>query len=281
VNGIVVDTHQHFWNLDRSRYGWMGPGAALWRNIEPPDLLPHLRKAGIDRTVAVQAEASDADTDYLLELAERWPFIGGVVGWVPLDRPDAAQRRLEGLTRHAKFRGVRHWGHTVADPDWLVRDRVIEGLRVLAGFHLPFDVVAVFPDHLRHLPTLAERVPGLTLVLNHLAKPPIRTRGWEPWAGQLKAAAQYPQVFAKVSGLTTAADPERWTAGDLQPYVDWAIECFGPERLMFGSDWPVSEAAGDYARMWAATQAVLGGLEPDGRAHVLGGTAERVYGPMP
>jgi L-fuconolactonase len=277
---LIVDAHQHFWNLDRSPYAWLGPDMApIFRTIEADELEPHLRAAGVDTTVLVQADNSAADTAYLLEVADKWPWVGAVVGWVPLDEPEEAQRRLEVLTCHPKFRGVRHLMHDEADADWIVRDRVLAGLEVIAAFGLPFDVVAVFPNHLRHVPTLASRIPDLTMVIDHLAKPPIRTQGWEPWAAQLREAAACPRVFAKVSGLNTAADPERWQVRDLAPYVDWAISCFGSDRLMFGSDWPVLELAGDYARVWAATEALLADLGQGERAAILGGTAERVYGP--
>lgn len=274
-----VDAHQHFWNLERVAYPWLsGADGPIFRTIEAPELEPQLRAAGMDRTVLVQAANSAEDTAYMLEVADRYEWVGGVVGWVPLCDPDEAGRQLERLCRHPKFKGVRHLIHNEADPDWVVQDRVLAGLEVLASFGLPFDVVAVFPHHLRHVPTLAERVPGLRMVIDHLAKPPIRTREMEPWAGQLAAAAAYPQVYAKVSGLNTAADWETWGAADLLPYVEHALDVFGPGRLMFGSDWPVLTLAGDYARVWRETLAVLAPLGVQERSQILGATAARFYG---
>jgi L-fuconolactonase len=274
-----VDAHQHFWNLERVAYPWLsGADGPIFRTIEAPELEPQLREAGMDRTVLVQAANSAEDTAYMLEVADRYEWVGGVVGWVPLCDPDEAGRQLERLCRHPKFKGVRHLIHNEADPDWVVQDRVLAGLQVLASFGLPFDVVAVFPHHLRHVPTLAERVPGLRMVIDHLAKPPIRTREMEPWAGQLAAAAAYPQVYAKVSGLNTAADWETWGAADLLPYVEHALDVFGPGRLMFGSDWPVLTLAGDYARVWRETLAVLAPLGVQERSQILGATAARFYG---
>jgi L-fuconolactonase len=197
---------------------------------------------------------------------------------VPLDRPDEAAGALERYRRHPRFAGVRHLIHDEPDPDWVVRDSVIEGLGLLAAAGLPFDVVAVLPRHLEHVPVLAERVPGLRMVIDHLAKPPIKEKGWEPWASLLARAAECPGVYAKVSGLNTAADAETWTGEDLRPYVEHAIEVFGPERLMFGSDWPVALLAGGYAKVWRETGTALSGLSPSGRAAVLGGTATRCYG---
>jgi L-fuconolactonase len=276
---VQVDAHQHFWNLAIVDYPWLGPEqGSIYRTIEAAELEPELQAAGIDRTVLVQSANSSDDTAYMLAVADRYEWIGAVVGWVPLTDPEETARRIERYRRHPKFRGIRHLIHNEPDPDWVVQERVLEGLRVLAAFDVPFEVVAVFPDHLRHVPTLAERVPGLRLVIDHLAKPPIREGLWEPWAEQLAQAAAYPQVYAKVSGLNTAADWATWSAQDLKPYVDHAVQVFGADRLMFGSDWPVLTLAGTYAAVWAATRAVVDGLAPHERAAILGDTAARFYG---
>jgi L-fuconolactonase len=155
---------------------------------------------------------------------------------------------------------------------------VIGGLRLLAERGLTFDIPAVIPRHLEHVPTLAKEVPELSIVIDHLAKPPIKDRGWEPWASLLSRAAEAPNVYAKVSGLNTAADFETWTAQDLQPYIDHAIASFGADRLMFGSDWPVAILAGDYQKVWEETNLALADLRPDDRSAILGGTANAVYG---
>ncbi len=274
----VVDAHQHFWNLRTGSYPWLTPEAGpIYRTFEPEELVPQLAAAGIDRTVLVQAMDSYADTDAMLAQADEHDFIAAVVGWVPLNRPAEAAQALERYGRHPKFAGVRHLIHDDPDPDWVIQDSVIEGLGLLAEAGLPFDVVAVLPRHLEHVPVLAERVPGLRMVIDHLAKPPIKEKGWEPWASLIAAAAECPGVYAKVSGLNTAADAETWTAGDLRPYVDHAIETFGPDRLMFGSDWPVAVLAGDYAKVWRETGALLAELSDDDRSAVLGGTAARFY----
>jgi L-fuconolactonase len=274
----VVDAHQHLWNLDRVEYPWLtaeyGP---IFRTFEEPELEPQLAAAGVDKTVMVQAMDSAEDTDYMFEVADRWPRVAGIVGWVPLDRPDEAAAALDRRRADARFVGVRHLIHDEADPDWVVRDRVLEGLGHLAERGLTFDVVAVLPRHLEHVATLAERHPNLRLVIDHLAKPPIMDRGWEPWSGLLERAAAYPNVYAKISGLNTAADPASWTAADLQPYVDRALELFGPDRLMYGGDWPVAILAGDYAQVWRETNAVLSALTEVERARILGGTATEFY----
>ncbi|MEV0825374.1 amidohydrolase family protein [Nonomuraea rubra] len=274
----VVDAHQHFWNLETGSYPWLTPESGpIFRTFEPEELIPQLAAAGVDRTVLVQSMDSYADTDAMLAQADAHDFVGAVVGWVPLLRPEEAGQALERYLRHARFAGVRHLIHDEPDPDWLLREPVIEGLGLLAAAGVPFDVVAVLPRHLEHVPVLAERVPGLRMVIDHLAKPPIRDKGWEPWASLLARAAECPGVYAKVSGLNTAADAATWTGEDLRPYVEHALELFGPGRLMFGSDWPVATLAGDYAKVWRETQVALSGLGDAERAMVLGGTAAHFY----
>lgn len=275
-----IDAHQHFWNLDQVEYPWLGgeETAGINRSYEPADLEPHLRGTGVERTVVVQAADSYADTDSMLRQADEYSWIAGVVGWVPLLDPKEAERALDRYTQHPKFKGVRHLIHDETDPDWVVRDKVVQGLQLLAERDLAFDVVAVFPHHLGHIPTLAERVPNLRMVIDHLGKPPIATgEGVAQWSALVAAAASYPQVYAKVSGLNTAADPLHWSAEELKPYIDTAFELFGAERLLFGSDWPVLELAGTYERVWEETHRALEGRTREELDAVLGGTAERVY----
>ncbi len=273
-----VDAHQHFWNLDLVDYPWLGPQhGPINRTYEPPELEPQLAAAGIDQTVVVQAANSYADTDYLLQQADRYGWIGAVIGWVPLLNPEEAVQALERYTRHPKFRGVRHLIHDEPDPDWIMQERALAGLQAVAERNLIFEVVAVFPNHLHHVPALAERFPSLTLIIDHLAKPPIKDKLMEPWTTQLATAAGYPNVYAKISGLNTAADWEAWSAADVQPYIDFAIEQFGVERIIWGSDWPVCELAGDYAKVWRETNRALEGRPQAEIDAVLGGTAVRVY----
>jgi len=275
---LKIDTHQHFWNLERVDYPWLVPAyGPLYRTYEAPELEPQLRSAGIDRTVVVQSANSYADTDYMLEQADRYDWIGAVIGWIPLLDPAEAGRALDRYAQHPKFRGMRHLIHEEPDPDWVIQEQVVEGLKQLEQRDLIFEVVAVFPNHLKHVPLLAERLPNLRMVIDHLAKPPIKDREMEPWASQLAAAARYPNVYAKVSGLNTAADWQNWSGADLKPYVDVAVEQFGPERLMFGSDWPVCVLAGDYAKVWVETKQALEGRSETEIDAILGGTAARVY----
>lgn len=275
-----IDAHQHFWDLSTGGYDW--PTAAegpIFRSFAPADLEPHLRAAGIDATVLVQTTDTLADTHAMIDVAAANPWIAGIVGWVPLTDERAMADALEAFVarRAAGLCGIRHLVHREADPDWILRPDVGVGLRRLVAAGLPFDVVAVFPNQLRHVSTIADRHPDLTLVIDHLAKPPIRRPGWDVWRDQLRAAAARPNVVAKISGLDTAAGPG-WTVDELRPSVQAALEAFGPDRLLFGTDWPVCRQVSTYGEVVSATEALIAGLSDAERSVIMGGTARRVYG---
>jgi len=273
----VVDAHQHFWDVDALEYAWLTPDAGpIHRTFAYEELEPQLDECGVDVTVLVQAEGSFADTDSMLAQSDRHPRLIAVVGWVPLLDPAATADALERYGADRRYVGVRHQVHDEPDPDWILRPAVLESLGLVAARGLTWDQIATIPRHLEHVPPLAEKHPGLRIVIDHLAKPPIAAGGWEPWAGLLARAAEYPNVYAKISGLDTAAAPG-WAAGDLRRYVDHGLEVFGPQRLMWGSDWPVSVLAGGYRRAWDATQELLAPLDEADRAAVLGGTATTFY----
>lgn len=277
---LKVDTHQHFWNLDLVEYSWLIPAyGPLYRTYGPHELQPQLKAAGIDKTVLVQSANSYADTNYMLAQADKFDWIGAVIGWVPLWNPREAAHMLDSkYTKHPKFRGMRHLIHEEQDPEWLLWDMVIEGLKLFEERDLVFEVVAVFPNHLKLVPALAQKCPNLTLVIDHLAKPPIKDKVMGEWAEQFAAAAQFPNVYAKVSGLNTAADWNSWTAADLKPYIDFTRDNFGANRMMFGSDWPVAVLAGDYQKVWEATKEAIADYSPEEQEAILGGTAVDVYG---
>jgi len=278
---MIVDSHQHFWDLDDVEYPWLGPQRGLiYRTFTPDELRPQLLAAGVDRTILVQSANSREDTESMLRHAAARDWIGAVVGWVPLERPADAAKALD--TKYLAdpwFRGVRHLNHDEADPDWLVRPAVIDGLKVLEERSLVYEVVAVHPLHLGHVPILARACPDLTIVVDHLAKPPILGGSLDGWKAELRAAAEHSNVHAKVSGLNTAANWQTWTAADLVDAVGFALEVFGASRLMYGSDWPVAILAGDYAKVWRETNAVLDALgvsDPD-RSAIMGQNAARLY----
>ena len=277
---MIVDSHQHFWDPEQVYYAWLVPAyGPIYRAFEPAELGPQLAAAGIDRTVLVQAANNFEDTEAMLQQASEHEWIGAVVGWVPLYSRRLAEKRLDAFAADRWFKGVRHLNHEEADPDWLVRPEVIDGLKILEERGLTFDVIAVHPLHLKHVPALAQACPDLKMVIDHLAKPPIAAREYDTWKTELSAAAEYPNVHAKVSGLNTAADWETWTGADLVEPIGHAIEAFGAERLMFGSDWPVAILAGDYAKVWHETHAALDelGVSDAERAAILGGTAAAFY----
>lgn len=278
MSSTHIDTHQHFWDLEAASYPWLTPAAGpIYRTFAPGELAPQLEAAGIDGTVLVQSANSYQDTNLMLRQADTYPWIKAVIGWVPLLQPAEAAVALDRYKAHPRFRGVRHLIHDEPDPDWVVQPTVLDGLQLLVDRGLIFEVVAVFPNHLKHVPALAKRFPELTLVIDHLAKPPIKDGQLEPWASQLAAAAAFPNVHARISGLNTAADWATWSADDLVPFIDHAFACFGADRLMFGSDWPVCVLAGDYNKVWTETQRAIAHRTPAEIDAVLGGTAQRVY----
>jgi L-fuconolactonase len=214
----------------------------------------------------------------MFDMADQHAEIAGVVAWLPLDRPHEAQAMLEELLRRDRFVGVRNLIHVRPDPDWLLTDAVDASLGLLEAAAVPFDLVSVLPRHLEHVPVICERHPGLRVVIDHLSKPPVGRPDHEPWAGLMARAAEAPNVYAKVSGLyPDGGDLARWSVQDLRPFVDHAIELFGAERLMFGSDWPICEVAGGYRTVVGALFSIFADLDEAQRQAVLGGTATSVY----
>jgi len=275
----VVDAHQHFWDPERVEYPWLAPYyPELDRRYGFEDLAPHLVANGVDATVLVQSADDLADDEAMFEIATEHREIAGVVAWVPLDDPDRTAELLARFGATGKLAGVRTLIHNQPDPDWVVRPSVAEGLDLLAEAGLPFDLVAVLPRHLAHTPALCERHPELRIVIDHLAKPPIGAATLEPWEALIAAAAASPNVFAKLSGLYPASgDREPWTVDDLRAAFDRALELFGPDRLMFGSDWPICEVAGGYETVVGALFELISELRPHERDALRGGTATRCY----
>ena len=272
-----IDAHQHYWDIDRFTYPWMPPGeSVLRRNYLPKDLEPMLEASRFDGSVVVQANTILEETWWLLELAARTPSIRGVVGWVDLTAADVGQV-LDECGRHAKFCGVRHIVHDEPDVRWLLREDVLEGLRELARRGIPYDLL-LRPPHLALLPELADRVPGLRMVIDHIAKPLIAEKGMEPWARDMEIASQIPGMHCKVSGMVTEARHDGWTADDLRPYVQHVLGLFPVDRLMFGSDWPVCKLAASWKEVLAAFTQACGPVPQPLREKLLGETAVQFYG---
>jgi len=272
-----IDAHQHFWKIGMFQAAWLEQPShrAIYRDFLPSDLLPHLKATGIDKTVFVQTQHDLAENRWVLKLAEENDFIAGVVGWIDLASPECEQQLLE-FRQHPKACGIRHVTHDEPDVDFIIRPDVLRGLEVLEKHRVPFDLL-FFVDHLPHAVTVADHCPDLPLVIDHLAKPKIKTRSLSDWEPQFRAAAERPNVFCKLSGMVTEADWNNWKPADLKPYVDTALDCFGPERLMFGTDWPVCELAGTYEEVHGAMVDLLGALTPTEQFQIFGATARKFY----
>ncbi len=276
---MIIDAHQHVWDLDRADYPWLGPAhGPIFRSIGEAEVLPELRACGVDGVVLVQAADNAEDTALMLATAAAHPEVVAVVGYVPLEDPAATAARLPALVTDPLVVGVRNLIHDRPDPDFLLRPEVGESLGLLAAAGLAFDVVSVLPRHLEHVPVLAARYPDLTLVVDHLSKPPLGDEDPEPWRTLLARAAEHPNVCAKVSGLYPGHDMTAWSTQSLRPVVAHAVDVFGPDRLMYGGDWPVSVLAGGYTAVWDGLHPLIAELGPAAAAAILGGTAVRVYG---
>ncbi|MFE2411735.1 amidohydrolase family protein [Kitasatospora sp. NPDC059408] len=276
-----VDAHHHIWESGRRPHSWLDAPelASIRRDFGPADLAPRARATGIDRTVLVQVLPDAAETREFLALAAAEPLIAGVVGWADLTAPGIADTLAE-LRRGPggdRLVGIRHLVQGEPDPAWLARPDVRRGLRAVGDAGLCYDLLV----RAHQLPAAIDTVralPEQPFVLDHLAKPPIARGELEPWAGRLRELAREPNVSCKLSGLVTEADPAGWTVADLRPYAETALDAFGPERVMFGSDWPVCLVAASYEQVVHTAHELAEGLEAHERAQVFGGTAARIYG---
>jgi L-fuconolactonase len=268
---MIVDAHQHFWQVGKFDYPWMTSDlGVLYR-----DYLPSAPQSGVDQIVVVQASNSLEETRWLLSLADENDFIAGVVGWVDLANTDV-DHQLHEFKKNPKFKGVRHLVESEPEDDWLVQPAVIAGLRRLAANGVTYDLL-VYTRHLRHVKTVVAECPDLWFVIDHLAKPLIAKHGFEEWARNFKPLAAYPNVYCKLSGLVTEADWNSWTTNDLRPYVECALEVFGPKRLIFGSDHPVCLLAASYARVLDSFQEILASISDEDRALIFAENARTFY----
>lgn len=273
---LVIDAHQHIWDLARSDYSWLSGLAPIDRTMTMEDLRPVLRRHGVTATVLVQSDDTDGDTDLMLEAAASDPMVVGVVAFAPLHDAGAAERRLAALA--GPVVGVRNLAHMRADPEWMIRPGFLDGLAVLERAHLTFDLVGILPAHLEQAAAIADAFPDLTIVLDHLGRPPIGADAREPWWGAIGEAARRPNVYAKLSGLySTVGDSAAWTPDGIRPFIDRALDVFGAHRLMIGGDWPIVELAGGYDRAMAALRSEVAGLSADERRRVLAGSAIDAY----
>jgi L-fuconolactonase len=278
---VIIDSHVHIWDLSRAEYDWLGPGLApINRTLLLDDLAQDLDSHDVGGVVLVQAADNADDTALMLDAAASDPRVVAVVGWAPLDQPGVLPGRLDHLASAPVVRGIRNLFH--ARPrEWATSAPVDEGIGIVAAAGLTLDFVTSDPAALADLPGIGERHPGLSIVIDHLGKPPIGGTATEraQWRALLADCAANPRMHAKVSGLYSSIGAlGDWTTDAVQPFVDDAIELFGPARLMAGGDWPISELAGGFDRTWTGIESMLSHLPDGDRAAILGATARRFYG---
>jgi L-fuconolactonase len=271
----MIDAHQHFWRVARGDYGWLTPALGpIYRDFMPDDLASMLARHGITGTILVQAAPTVAETRFMLDIACETPFVKGVVGWIDFVAADAPNVVAD-LAADPLLVGLRPMVQDIADDDWLLRPALKPALDAMAAHGLVFDAL-VLPRHLPRLKTFIERNPDLSVVVDHGAKPFIRDRVMEPWAMDIATIAAFPHVMCKLSGLVTEAAPE-WQAADIAPYTAHILDVFGPQRVLFGFDWPVVNLGGGYDRWRETALGAIAHLGEADRAAILGGNAQRLY----
>lgn len=254
----IIDTHIHVWNFSKARYEWLENNTTiLGRNYEIEELEPEREKAGITAGVLVQAANNLEETDYMLQVAANNKWLKAVVGWLPLTDPSATEKLLS--NKNPLLKGIRHLIHDEKDPRWLLQPPVIESLSLLAQKNISYDVVGVLPQHIETALEVANKVPGLRMIFDHMNQPP--TTDFGAWGELMKEASQHKNFFVKISGLGTASKKMfQWTAEDIKPAINFVLENFGEDRCCCGGDWPVSLLAGSYADTWKAYKEVMGEL---------------------
>ncbi|MEP5729472.1 MAG: amidohydrolase family protein [Sulfitobacter sp.] len=277
---MKIDAHQHFWQPDRGDYDWMPQdNATLNRPYSPDDLGPVLAKHGIDGTVLVQAAATVYETEYMLGLADATPSIKGVVGWINFE-DQAALHHLKRLARHPKFLGVRPMIQDIPDIDWMLRDDVQWAYQAIIELDLTFDALG-FPQHLPNFLMLLKKYQDMRVVIDHCMKPQIRDNqsgqdALSAWADGMSRLANETGACCKLSGLITEAD-QGWTNADLSPFSNHVLSAFGPDRVMWGSDWPVCRLQAEYPDWYQAAQTLTTHLTDPEKVDIFGGTATRFY----
>ncbi len=268
-----LDSHQHFWHYSPTEHTWMTDQMqALKQDFLPYDLKPLLDAIQFDGSIAVQARQTLEETRWLLELAEQYPFIKGVVGWVDL-RSDRLTEQLQRFAQHPKLVGVRHVVHDEPDDDFMLRPDFRRGIAQLLDFNLTYDLL-LFPKHLKVAAQLVQEFPQQPFVLDHIAKPKIAEQLLSPWKEDLHQLATFPNVFCKLSGMVTETNWKQWRPVDFHPYLDVVFEAFGASRLMIGSDWPVCTVSAEYAPMM---KIVMDYVPKESQNAILGDNCARFY----
>ena len=271
-----IDAHHHFWNYNPVEYSWISHDMeAIRRSFLPADLNAEMERSGIDGVVSVQARQTVEETGWLLQLADQHEFIRGVVGWVPLPDP-RVQTVLDRFAANKHLKAVRHVIQDEPDDGYILRADFNAGIGVLRQYGLAYDVL-IFERHLPQSIEFIDRYPNQVFVVDHLAKPRVRDGVISPWRERMRELARRAHVYCKISGLVTEADPLRWTEEAVRPYIDTVLEAFGPQRVMFGSDWPVCLLASKYGQWLQIVSRAIADLSPDEQSRVMGGTAAEAY----
>ncbi len=264
-----IDAHHHLWTLSRGDYGWLTPDLApIYRDFRLSDLAPHLSALGFEGTILVQAAPTEAETMFLLDIAENAEVVRGVVGWTDFDAADGVAR-IDALSARNLLVGLRPMVQDIDDDNWLLGPALAPLLAVMARNSLVFDAL-VLPRHLPRLLRVIGSHPDLEFVLDHCGKPRLATGEIAIWQRAIALLAEHPNIVCKLSGLVTEAAPD-WQIADLRQAVDHVVTCFGPQRMLWGSDWPVVNLAGGYAKWFAAAETLLADLSPDEKADIFGG----------
>jgi L-fuconolactonase len=270
---MIIDAHQHFWQIARGDYGWLKPTIEpLYRDFMPKDMAPHLSQHGIDATILVQAAPTIAETEFLLDIADKTPFVMGVVGWVDFAAPTAAGD-IARLAQNPKLVGLRPMIQDIPDDDWRLRPDLTPAFEAMIDADLTFDAL-VLPRHLPQLRQLLSRFPNLRPVIAHGAKPNVSGRLFEEWAYDIAAIAQETDVYCKLSGLLTEAGDD-WSPSAVAPYVAHLLTQFGLQKLVWGSDWPVLTIAANYGTWVDLTRSLL--PNDNSRAAIFGSNAVDLY----
>ncbi|MDX1636906.1 MAG: amidohydrolase family protein [Balneolaceae bacterium] len=274
---LKIDSHQHFWNYDPESHAWITDEMGILKqHFLPPDLKVELDRVEIDGSVAVQADQTEHETEYLLQFAEQYDYVTGVVGWLDI-RADNFAERLEHYSGHDKLVGLRHIVQDEPDDRFLLRPDFLRGINILTDFALTYDIL-IFARHLPVAVAFTEHFPDQKFVLDHIAKPEIADQKIDEWENGIRELARHPNIWCKVSGLVTEADWEQWKPDDFKPYLDVVFDAFGVDRLMYGSDWPVCKLAAEYGEVYSLVDDYTSGMSDAERAAFFGGNAVDCYG---
>ncbi|MGV3588077.1 MAG: amidohydrolase family protein [Adhaeribacter sp.] len=271
-----IDAHQHFWQYSPSAYDWIDDTMKpLQQDFLPEQLAPLLQQNNFSGSVAVQALQTEAETEFLLNLAAKHDFIKGVVGWTDLQAVDV-ETKLSRLAQNPKLKGLRHVVQAEPDDQFLLRPNFLRGINLLHKFNLTYDIL-IYPKHLPVATKFVAKFPNQPFVLDHIAKPFIKDHQLQPWAQHIRNLAEHPHVYCKLSGMVTEADWHHWQPSDFKPYIDVVTEAFGPDRLMIGSDWPVCTLAGSYTKVMCLVKDYLNQFSKDEQEKILGRNAIQFY----